>query len=93
MSETLITTLPLSEANRVAFIECANATFERVLARIEPANVEATRRLWDAEAYVDAVLGEDKLPIEWDYALHIVEAFLVSHVIELAVQADAGAVH
>ncbi len=90
MTALLITTLPLSEADRDAFVQCANQTFEKVLERIEPANETGTRSLWNAEAYVETVLKEDMLPIERDYALNLVEAFLVHHVIDLAVQADAN---
>jgi len=88
MSSAVISALPLGEADRRAFTECANQSFERVLARIEPKNPEATRRLWNAEDYVSSTLREDMLPIDRDYALHLVEAFLVHHVVDLAVRAD-----
>lgn len=87
-----ITTLPLGPADRAEFIETANAVFEAVLDRIEAQNPEATRKLWDAGHYVDHVLLEDDmLPIDRGYALSLIDAFLVHHVIDLAVQADEQA--
>lgn len=88
MSNVEITTLPLSEVDARAFAECADASFERALERIEAENPEATRALWDADIYLKTVLTEDKLPISRDYALHLVEVFIVHHVVELAVEAD-----
>lgn len=87
-----ITSLPLGAADRAEFIETANAVFEVVLDRIEAQDPEATRRLWDAGHYVDHVLlDDDMLPISRDYALSLIDAFLVHHVIDLAVQADEQA--
>ena len=84
-----ITALPLGPADKAEFIETANAVFEMVIDRIEPDNPEATRKLWDAEHYVDhLLLTEDMLPIDRDYALSLIDAFLVHHVIGLATQAD-----
>lgn len=91
MSNVEITTLPLCEVDARAFAECASASFERVLERIEAENPDATRALWNAEAYIDTVLTEDKLPISRDYALHLVEVSIVHHVVELAVEADRRA--
>lgn len=93
MSSAVISALPLGEADRRAFIECANQSFERVLARIEPNNPETTRRLWNAEANVDSTLRVEMLPIDRDYALHLVEVFLVHHVVYLAVHADEMSKH
>jgi hypothetical protein len=85
-----ITVLPLGKADRAEFVETANRAFEAVLDRIEPENPEATRRLWSAEHYVDnLLLKDDMLPIDRAYALSLIDAFLVHHVIDLAVQADA----
>ncbi|MBY6113322.1 hypothetical protein KUW09_04715 [Mameliella alba] len=87
--DTKITSLPVSPADRVEAIEIANFTFEKVFDRIEPDNPTATRALWDAEDYVDnRWLDEGMLPIDRDAALSLIEAFLVHHVVDLAVQAD-----
>lgn len=83
-----ITALPLSKANHAEFVEVANSVFESVMERIKPNNPELTRKLWDAESYVDAMLTQDMLPIDKDYALSLVDAFLVHHVVGLAVEAD-----
>lgn len=93
MSSAVISTLPLGEADRRAFIECANQAFERVMARIEPQHPDATRRLWDADAYIQSTLKENVLPIDRAYALHLVDAFLVHHIVDLAVRADKMANH
>ena len=61
--------------------------------RIEPDNPRDTRALWNAEHYVDHHhLSEDMLPIDSEYALSLFEAFLLHHVVDLAVQADKKAV-
>lgn len=93
MKDDLITALPLDERDRAEFIEAANDVFETVLERVEPRHPDATRRLWNAEHYVDRVLlTKDMLPISREYALSLIDAFLVHHVIDLAVQADEEAV-
>lgn len=84
-----ISSLPL-EKDRQEFIELANQSFERVFGVIEPQNPILTRSLWDADKYIDEVLRPDLLPIDRDYALSLIEAFLVHHVIGLAVEADEG---
>ncbi len=86
-----ITTLPLSEVDSCTFAQCADASFRRVLEEIEAQNPETTRELWNAEAYVGSVLTEHKLPISRGYALHLVEAFMLQHVVELAIEADRRA--
>lgn len=84
-----ITALPLADPDRAEFVEAANDVFETVLERIEAENPEATRKLWNAEHYVDnLLLTDDMLPIDRAYALSLIDAFLVHHVIDLAVQAD-----
>lgn len=84
-----ITTLPLDPAYRAQAIELADATFSRVMRRIEPDNPELTQHLWNAADYVDNHhLTPDMLPISSDYALSLIEAFMVHHVIGLAVEAD-----
>lgn len=86
-----ITSLPLSKADRAEFIEVANSVFESVVERIEPNNPELTRELWNAADYVDNMLAQDMLPISKDYALSLIDAFLVHHVIGLATEADKQA--
>jgi hypothetical protein len=84
-----ITTLPVDAAYRKEAIELANSTFEMVMRRIEPDNPKKTRALWSAEVYVDNHhLSEDMLPIDSEYALSLIEAFLWHYVVDLAVQAD-----
>jgi hypothetical protein len=88
----LITSLPVDDAYRKEAIELASSTFEMVMRRIEPDNPVETRRLWDAAEYVDYHhLNSDMLPIDSEYALSLIEAFLVHYVIDLAVQADRKA--
>jgi hypothetical protein len=87
-----ITSLPVDDAYRKEAIELANSTFEMVMRRIEPDNPKGTHARWDAEDYVDNHhLSADMLPIDSEYALSLIEAFLVHHVIDLAVQADGMA--
>jgi hypothetical protein len=90
MGESQITALPLGEADRAQFIDAANKVFEKVLERMAPANPENVRKRWDAGHYIDNVLlHEDMLPISRDYALSLIDAFLVHHVADLAA-AEAG---
>lgn len=87
-----ISLLPLTGQDRKEFVEAANWSFERIFARIEPDNPELTRSLWDAERYIDEdLLKPEMLPIDRDYALSLVDAFLVGYVIQLAAQADEQA--
>lgn len=87
-----ITSLPITEEYRQEFISQANWSFERIFDRIEPENPEQTRKLWDAEKYIDEqLLTRDMLPISKDYALSLIDAFLVGYVIQLAAQADEEA--
>lgn len=87
-----ITSLPVEGAYRKEAIELANSTFEMVVRRIEPDNPVETRQLWDAAKYVDYNhLSSDMLPIDSEYALSLIEAFLVHYVIDLATQADRKA--
>lgn len=84
-----ITSLPLDPEDRIEFVAMANTVFESILDRIEANNPKATRKLWDAGYYVDNLLLEDDmLPIDRNYALSLIDAFLVHYVIELALQAD-----
>ncbi|MEX2697077.1 hypothetical protein [Rhizobium mongolense] len=85
----VILTLPLSAIDRADFMETAKTVFERILDRIEPHNVGLTRALWDPGHYVDNhLLTAEMLPIERDYALSLIDAFLVHHVVDLAIDAD-----
>ena len=89
----LIETLPVNPEYRREAIELANSTFEMIVRRIEPDNPKETRALWDAAEYIDDYhltehLTEDILPIDSEYALSLIEAFLLHYVIDLAVQAD-----
>lgn len=84
-----ITSLPLDKGDRKEFIALANQEFECVFERIEPENPELTRSFWNAEKYIDEeILTPDKLPIDLDYALSLVESFMLMYVVQLAVQAD-----
>lgn len=83
-----ITSLPLSKTDRVDFIETANSVFDTVMRRMEPRNPELTHKLWDVEDYVNTLLTEDMLPISKSYALSLIDAFLVHHVLGLTMQAD-----
>lgn len=47
--------------------------------------------LWNAETYIDEeLLSPNILPIERDYAISLVNSFLVGYVVQLAAQASAG---
>lgn len=83
-----ITSLPLSKMDRKKFIETANSVFESVLLRMEPRNPDLVRKLWNVEDYVNGFLTEDMLPISKNYALSLIDAFLVHHVLDLAGRAD-----
>lgn len=87
-----ITSLPVDDAYRKEAIELANSTFEMVMRRIEPDNPSETRWLWDAAEYIDNHhLSSDMLPIDSEYALSLIEAFLVHYVVDLAEEADRKA--
>lgn len=83
-----ISSLPLNPADRAEFIAVANDVFEDVMEQVDPDSPELTRELWDVEDYVDTMLTPDMLPINKGYALSLIDAFLVHHVIDLATQAD-----
>jgi hypothetical protein len=84
-----ISALPLVAADRSEFIKTANSSFESVIERIEPENPELVRKMWDAEKYIDEdVLTPDRLPIDRDYALSLIDAFMAGYVIQLAAEAD-----
>jgi len=86
-----ISALPLVGAHRKKFIGTANSVFEYVLERVEPQHPELVRKLWNPEEYIDKLLLKpDMLPIDRDYALSLIDAYLVHHVIELAVETDTA---
>jgi len=88
-----ISSLPLNQEERDNFIEAANHSFERVFKHIEPENPALTLTLWDAEKFIyEVVLTPDRLPIDRNYALSLIDAAIVHHVIELATDADKSAV-
>lgn len=79
-----ITALPLVGEDRIEFINTANEVFEEVLERLEPENPGVVRKLWNAEKYIDEeLLRPDLLPIDRDYALSLIDAFLVHHLMYL----------
>lgn len=83
-----ISALPLSESDRKEFIEIANKKFENILETIEPTHPELVRKLWNPGKYIDEVLKPDMLPIDRDYALSLIDAFLIHNVIDLATETD-----
>lgn len=84
-----ITSLPIDTNYRSEAIKLANSTFENIVRRVEPDNPKMTRELWDVADYVDNHhLSDHMLPIDSEYALSLIEAFLVHHVIGLATKAD-----
>jgi len=88
-----ITSLPLKDQDRDYFIEAAKSVFETVMSRIEPRHPEIIRTLWNPEFYIDkALLRDDMLPIDREYALSLIDVFLVHDVLELAIQADKIAI-
>lgn len=86
----VIEKLPLSEENRKTFINAANSVFENVLLRIGTDNPNSIRKLWNAEEYIDnELLDQTMLPISKDYALSLIDSFLVHHVIALSSHAES----
>lgn len=88
-----ITTLPLAEKDHKEFIKVANWKFDDTLQSIEHTHPELVRKLWNPEQYIEEVIKPDMLPIDRDYALSLVEAFLIHKVIELAAEADNQALN
>mgnify|MGYP003576032709 CR=1 FL=1 len=83
-----IIALPMKGIRLKKFIEVANWKFEDLMETMEPEHPEVIRRLWNAEAYVNQVITPDKLPIDRNYALSLVEAFLIHHFIDLDSSGD-----
>lgn len=90
-SHAVIASLPIAGTDRTVLVDAANAAFERIIGRIEPANEQLTRTLWDAESYIDNEITADMLPISRDEAAYLVDVFLLHHVVQLAVSADREA--
>ncbi|MBZ4036755.1 hypothetical protein K6T82_18435 [Flavobacterium sp. 17A] len=87
-SKIQITSLPLTGKDHAEFINVANEVFENALQRIEHEHPESVRKLWNPDQYLEEVLKPDMLPIDRDYALSLIEAFVVHKVIDLATLAD-----
>jgi len=88
-STVRITSLPLGSEDRQEFITAAHRSFERVFEHIEPENPKLVLKMWDAERYIDKeVLTLDRLPVDREYALSMIDAFMGSYVIQLVVEAD-----
>ena len=83
-----ITSLPLSGDDRAEFIAEVNNVFDYVIKRMEPLHPEQTRKLWDAESFLDNLLNEEMLPIDREQLWTMFEHFLIGHVADLAAQAD-----
>lgn len=89
-----IKALPLVGEVRTEFIKTANLVFEKVLQRIEAEHPQSVVKMWNPENYIDEILlGPEMLPIDHDYALSLIDAFMVHHVIELASDADSHALN
>lgn len=86
-----ISVLPLAEDDLKEFIEVANWKFEELMQMMEPNFPGLVRKLWNPEKYIDEVFEQSGLPIDRDYALSLVESFLVHHFITLSVEADEQA--
>ncbi|MBY5542322.1 hypothetical protein HFO60_20220 [Rhizobium leguminosarum] len=91
-SHAVIESLPLNDAQRATLVAISNRVFEKVMDRIEPENESLTRKLWDPGDYIDNHFFQDgMMPMTLEYADYVIDAFLVHHVIDLAVQADRTA--
>ncbi|WP_170761947.1 hypothetical protein [Ruegeria lacuscaerulensis] len=83
-----ITAVPLTGALRREAIRIANHAFERALWRMEAENPKLAMKLWDVESYVNNTITEDMLPIETDYGLSLLEAFMIHTALDIAMEAD-----
>ncbi|GCA49966.1 hypothetical protein KGO5_02412 [Sinorhizobium sp. KGO-5] len=92
-SHAVIETLPVTGDERAALMEIANRAFEKVVDRVEPEIESLTRKLWDPVDYIDNhFFKEGMLPMTLGYSDYLIDAFLVHHVIALAVRAAGRAV-
>jgi len=87
-SKIEITSLPLTKADRDEFIKVANKKFKITLDSIEHSHPELVRNLWNPEQYIDETIKPEMLPIDRDYAISLVDAFLIHKVLELANHVD-----
>jgi hypothetical protein len=87
-SQIKIESLPLAEKDRKVFVKVANEKFEEILQSIEPNHPELTRKLWNPEHWIEEVLKPNMLPIDRDYALSLIESFLIHKVIDLSTETD-----
>ena len=90
MKKSQVKEPPISKAERDEYVAAADRAFERILVRIEARHPQATRALWDAESYVDEMIGRDPPMRRYDIETAI-DAFLVHEVIGLATAADQRA--
>lgn len=87
-----ISKLPIKGNDRKKFLAAADESFDYVLPRLEPRYPQIIRAIWNAEFFVDQLLIKpDMIPIDIDYALSLIEAFLVHHVMDLAQEAEIRA--
>lgn len=78
----------MTETDREEFIKVANKKFKITLGSIEHTHPELVSNLWNPEQYIDETIKPEMLPISRDYALSLVDAFLIHKVLELATQVD-----
>jgi len=83
-----ISTLPLSKTDLKEFIDVANWKFEELMQTMEPNFPDLVRSLWNPKDYIDEILDPSKLPIDRNYALSLIESFLLHHFIALAAETD-----
>lgn len=84
VSKSQVTSLPIKGRMRSEFIRVANEKFDEILQRIEYEEPVVLHQIWNADEYIDNILfKEDMLPINKDYALSLIDAFLIHHVLEL----------
>ncbi|WP_293887842.1 MULTISPECIES: hypothetical protein [unclassified Sphingobacterium] len=83
-----ISTLPLSKTDLKEFIDVANWKFEELMQMVEPNFPDLVRSLWNPKDYIDEILDPSKLPIDRNYALSLIESFLLHHFIALAAETD-----
>lgn len=87
-----ITSLPLDVADLKEFLKVANEKFDDVLETIKARHPALVRKTWKPEDCIIKALKPDMLPLDRNYALSLLEDFLVRHVIELTIKADDQAV-
>ena len=83
-----IISLPLAGKDYEEFIKTSNDLFEKALQIIEHEDPESVRKLWNADQYIDEVIRPDKLPIDRNYALSLIESFMIHKVTDLASEVD-----